>query len=151
MLAACGSAATDTVTNPPGNGNSTVPVAFLAGSITAELATTTAARDNGLMNRAPSTLGANAGMLFVFATPQNQNAVGFHMVNTQMALSVAFLDVNKKVMNIEDMAPNTSTVHLAAGPFLYAIEANQGWFAAHNVKLGETANFTLPAGTIVSP
>jgi hypothetical protein len=74
----------------------------------------------------------------------------FYMKNTPIALSVAFLDSAKKVINIEDMQPNTLTPHYAKAPYLYAVEANLGWFAAHGVVAGSVAAFTLPPGTTPS-
>ena len=150
LLVSCASKkATDPI--GPGGGTNTVTVTFGGGSILAEIAASSPARGTGLMARSAASIGTNGGMLFVYPTDQNPNTIGFHMVDTPTPLSIIFIDANMKVMNGEDMAPNTSTIHLAAGPFRYALEANLGWFDAHGVKLGNTVNFTLPAGTIVSP
>jgi uncharacterized membrane protein (UPF0127 family) len=31
-------------------------------------------------------------------------------------------------------------------PVRYALEVNQGWFAAHGIDVGDRAEFTLPDG-----
>jgi uncharacterized membrane protein (UPF0127 family) len=86
----------------------------------------------GLMYRAK--LGRNDGMLFAYADP------GYHamwMKNTLIALSVAFVDRDGRILNIEDMEPQTLDSHAAAGPAQYSIEANKGWFAERRIKAGD--------------
>ena len=147
------SCASQKATDPigPGGGTNTVTIAFSGGSILAEIAASPATRSTGLKARSAASIGTNGGMLFIYPTDVDPNSIGFYMVDTPTPLSIIFIDANMKVMNGADMAPNTSTLHQAAGPFRYALEANLGWFDAHGVKLGNTINFTLPAGTIVSP
>jgi len=89
-------------------------------------------RSKGLMFR--EKLGKNDGMLFIFDDP------GYHsmwMMNTLIPLSVAFLDRDGVILNIEDMEPKTTDSHMAVGPALYAIETNKGWFAERKVKPGD--------------
>ena len=100
--------------------------------INAELATTPEQREIGLMMR-PS-MPVNDGMLFVFEQPGQQC---FWMKNTLIPLSVAFVDADGVILNILDMEPQTLDSHGAAGPAVYAIETNKGWFAAHKVKAGD--------------
>jgi uncharacterized membrane protein (UPF0127 family) len=133
------------VTPPPGT---TISVSFPGGTVTAKIAATTAARDTGLMN--VTSLAANAGMLFVFGIDHSAPD-GFWMLDTPLPLSVAFIDANKLVINIEDMAPNTTTPHYSTRPYRYAIEANLGWFATHGVAAGTAVAFSLPAGTVIDP
>jgi uncharacterized membrane protein (UPF0127 family) len=100
--------------------------------VSAEVAATEPARTQGLMYR-KQPLAANAGMLFVFTAP------GFHgmwMRNTYIPLSVAFIDERGVILNIADMMPLTTDSHTAAGFALYALEMNQGWFAAHGIGAG---------------
>lgn len=123
-----------------------IAVTFPCATITANIATTLAAREAGLMNVAA--LGANSGMLFVFAGP---DTTAFWMANTQTALSIAFIDSNKQVINVDDMAPETLTLHKATRSYQYALEVNLGWFTAHNIAAGTTVTFALPAGTITDP
>jgi uncharacterized membrane protein (UPF0127 family) len=100
--------------------------------IVAEVAATEDSRALGLMHR-KKPLADNHGMLFVFT------ASGFHsmwMKNTHIALSVAFLDESGTILNIADMTPLTTQAHTAAGFARYALEMNQGWFAARGVRAG---------------
>jgi uncharacterized membrane protein (UPF0127 family) len=129
--------------------DSTIAVAFPGGTITAKIAATAAARDQGLMN--VTSLGANSGMLFAFSVDQSSPPEGFWMQNTPIPLSIAFIDANKTVINIDEMAAETTTLHFASRPFRYAVEANQGWMTSHNVVAGASVSFTLPAGTVIDP
>ncbi|MCX7891856.1 MAG: DUF192 domain-containing protein [Burkholderiales bacterium] len=99
--------------------------------IRAEVASTFETRAQGLMFR--KTLGASDGMLFVFPEPQR---ICMWMRNTYVPLSVAFMDEQGVILNVEDMAPLTEASHCAAGPAKFALEMNQGWFAARGVKAG---------------
>jgi uncharacterized membrane protein (UPF0127 family) len=151
--AGCG-ASRDAPTSPGGPDTTTIPMAIpvsfgSAGTVKAELATLASQRSTGLMNRA--SIAADSGMLFVWAQDQNNLLVAFYMLNTHFDLSVAFLDASKRVINIEDMTHDTETLHFAAAPFRYALEAPRGWFAAHGVAAGATATFTIPPGVIIDP
>lgn len=97
----------------------------------AEVAHTHAARSQGLMFR--QSMGENNGMLFVFLVPGHHS---MWMMNTDIPLSVAFLDEKGTILNIADMMPRTTTAHRSAGPSKYAVEMNLGWFAARNIKPG---------------
>ncbi|MDA1080715.1 MAG: DUF192 domain-containing protein [Gemmatimonadetes bacterium] len=150
LLSACDSAPTGLDPGPdPAASLTTVSVAFTGGAVSAEIAATQAGRSIGLMNRA--TIAADSGMLFVWPTNQSNQAVAFHMLNTHFDLSIAFLDANHVVLNIEDMDKDTDTFHFAVAPFRYALEAPRGWFASHGVTAGAIATFTLPAGVIIEP
>ncbi len=104
-----------------------------------EVAATEEQRNLGLMFR--KRLGRDEGMLFVFDDP---GYYSMWMKNTLIPLSVAFIDSHGAILNILDMEPQTLDGHAAAGPALYAIETNKGWFAAHGVKPGEKVT-GLPA------
>ncbi|MBS0319654.1 MAG: DUF192 domain-containing protein [Proteobacteria bacterium] len=99
--------------------------------VSAEVAATEAARETGLMNR--FSIAPDAGMIFVFARPGPQ---AFWMHNTFVPLSVAFIDRDGRILNIEDMAPQTDTTHWSLGDALYALEMRQGWFLQHGVRVG---------------
>jgi uncharacterized membrane protein (UPF0127 family) len=97
-----------------------------------EVVANDAERAKGLMHR--KSLGRDDGMLFVFDEP------GYHsmwMKNTFIPLSVAFIDRDGTILNILDMEPQTEDMHISAGPSIYAIETNKGWFAAKKVKPGD--------------
>lgn len=97
-----------------------------------EVASTFEQRAVGLMYR--EKLGANDGMLFIYEEPGYQS---MWMKNTRVPLSVAFLDGSGAILNIADMEPGTLDSHMAAGPALYAIETNLGWFAKRRIKPGD--------------
>ncbi|MBS1197236.1 MAG: hypothetical protein H6R18_1021 [Proteobacteria bacterium] len=90
-----------------------------------------ASRMQGLMNR--RIMAPQQGMLFVF--PE----VARHcmwMRNTFIPLSVAFLDTEGRIINIEDMQPHTENSHCSARPARFALEMNLGWFASKGIKPG---------------
>lgn len=100
--------------------------------LTVELADSPDERHQGLMHR--KTLGQDAGMLFVYPSPEPRS---FWMENTSIPLSIAFLDETGRILNIEDMDPFDRTSTPSAGDALYALEVNQGWFAAHDIERGD--------------
>lgn len=99
--------------------------------IRAEVAATEEQRQKGLMFR--ERMGQNEGMVFLFDRPAQ---VCMWMKNTLIPLSVAFLDEQGAIINIEDMQPQTLDSHCAERPVRYALEMNQGWFAKRNIKPG---------------
>ncbi|MBS0510658.1 MAG: DUF192 domain-containing protein [Proteobacteria bacterium] len=101
--------------------------------IEAEVASTFQARQTGLMNRKMMPL--QRGMVFVFP----EDAIHcMWMRNTLLPLSVAFLDAKGRVLNVEDMQPQTEDNHCAAGAARYALEMNIGWFRERGVKPGDS-------------
>jgi uncharacterized protein len=87
------------------------------------------------------------GMLFVFPSDA---PLSFWMRNTYIPLSVAYLDSERRILNIADMQPlDEQTLHRSAGPARYALEVNQGWFAARNIAPGAVVEFTLPPDLVV--
>lgn len=111
-------------------------------ALSAEVANTDPLRSKGLMHR--RMLPENRGMLFVFPT------IALHamwMMNTYVPLSVAFLDRDGVIINIEDMQPHTQTPHGATRPAKYALEANQGWFRKRGIKPGDKVEGLDKAGS----
>lgn len=103
--------------------------------IEAEVAADLKNRMQGLMHR--PAMAANQGMLFVF--PQVERHCMW-MKNTYLPLSVAFLDEEGRILNIEDMQPQSEDNHCAARPARFALEMNKGWFAAKGIKPGARLN-----------
>ncbi len=97
-----------------------------------EIVETDPQRVKGLMFR--EKLGRDEGMLFIYDEPAYQ---AMWMKNTLIPLSVAFIDREGVILNIEEMAPQTEDSHMSAGPASYSIEANKGWFAQKGVKPGD--------------
>lgn len=99
--------------------------------IEAEVAATPESRQIGMMQR--TIMPSQRGMLFVF--PE----VATHcmwMRNTLLPLSVAFLDEKGRIINVEDMKPETETNHCAKKPARYALEMNLGWFRSRGLTSG---------------
>lgn len=99
--------------------------------VIAEVAATQNNRMQGLMRR--TSMPAQQGMLFVFPVAARHC---MWMRNTLIPLSVAFLDDEGKILNVEDMQPQTENNHCAAGPARYALEMNKGWFAGKGYSAG---------------
>ena len=133
----------DSPSSPPPVANT---VTLNGATVKVALAATRTSREQGL--KRVTQMAADSGMLFVFADDRQR---GFWMEGTPIPLSIAFLDASKKVVFLADMTPNSTTVvGLFNAPLMrYALEVNQGWFAARGVTVGTTASFTLPAGLVV--
>ncbi|MBI3283297.1 MAG: DUF192 domain-containing protein [Burkholderiales bacterium] len=99
--------------------------------IQAEVAANDADRQQGLMMR--SKMASNEGMVFDFGAPAG---VCMWMKNTLIPLSVAFIDGEGKIVNVEDMQPQTTDSHCAQKVVRYALEMNQGWFKQKGIKPG---------------
>jgi len=99
--------------------------------IEAEVAADQTNRMQGLMYR--RSMPANQGMLFVFPVADRHC---MWMRNTFLPLSVAFLDEEGHILNVEDMQPQTENNHCAAGPARFALEMNLGWFSGKGLKSG---------------
>jgi len=99
--------------------------------IKAEVAANEAEREQGLMFR--QSMGANEGMAFLFGAPAG---VCMWMKNTLIPLSVAFIDADGRIVNIEDMQAQTLISHCSKKPVPYALEMNLGWFKQKNLKPG---------------
>jgi len=106
-------------------------------SLTVEVARTTAQRERGLMER--TNLGPRDGMIFVF---DRDDHLSFWMKNTPTALSIAFLSVEGKILQIEDMQPLSETIVRSRLSARYALEMRQGAFADLGIKEGD--RFTFP-------
>ena len=100
-------------------------------------------RSKGLSGR--QNLPENQGMLFIFS---EEEQVSFWMKDTLIPLSIAFIDKNKKITQLEDMQPDTFKEELprtvAKQKVLYALEVNQGWFQSHGIAIGDHVAFSKP-------
>lgn len=108
-----------------------LPLEISGNPVIAEVANTPEAREQGLMYR--KHLRGNHGMLFVF--PES----GVHalwMKNTSVPLSVAFLDEQGVILNIDDMVPFSDEQHHSAAPAKFALEMPIGWFSKREIKPG---------------
>lgn len=101
--------------------------------IVAEIASTQDQRSLGLMNR--FSLQPDHGMLFVF---ERAEPLAFWMKNTYIPLSIAFIGSDGRIVNIDDMKPQTEDSHWSKGPALYALEMKKGWFQERGIGAGAT-------------
>ena len=88
-------------------------------------------RTTGLMFR--ESIKYNQGMLFVYKSPKLHC---MWMKNTQIPLSVAFIDQNHIIINIKSMKPFDETPHCSKNPAKYALEMNYGWFQKNKILSG---------------
>lgn len=87
----------------------------------------------GLMNQ--KSLPQDNGMIFVF---EEEDYHTFWMKNTYIPLSIAFLDKNKKIVDIKNMKPHDLNPVVTNTKAIYAIEMNLNWFTSNRVKIGDT-------------
>jgi uncharacterized protein len=114
-----------------------------------QLARTPAEHERGLMF--VDVLPPDSGMLFVY---QAQAQEAYWMYNTLIPLSIAFIDRDGTIVDIQDMArlddPSDSQLasrftYPPAAPYWYALEVNQGWFVQHGVGVGQQMMLCLGA------
>jgi uncharacterized protein len=100
--------------------------------IEAYVARTKEQRSLGLMHRAE--MGPNEGMLFVCGQSAPQS---FWMKDTPLPLSIAFLEEDGTIVQLDDMEPNTLDSHKCEHPVRYVLEMPMGWFAERRIGCGE--------------
>jgi uncharacterized membrane protein (UPF0127 family) len=105
-----------------------------------EIADDSAEQAQGLMNR--TSLGENRGMLFVF---EEEATLSFWMRNTLIPLSVAYIDSEGRIVDIQKMEPldDEPPQYVSAEPAQYALEVNQGFFEERGVEVGDTAELPV--------
>ena len=104
-----------------------------------ETAVTAQQRAKGLMHR--KSLPADSGMLFVYSYSQE---LSFWMKNTLIPLDIAFIAADGHILNIEPMEPLDESTVGSDGDAMFALEANRGFFAKHNIKPGDKAEILTP-------
>jgi uncharacterized protein len=94
----------------------------------------------GLMGR--TTLGENRGMLFVFPDEELRS---FWMKNTLIPLSIAYMDSDGRIVDLQDMKPldDDPPHYVSTEPAKYALEVNQGFFEERGVKVGDRAELPV--------
>jgi uncharacterized protein len=104
-----------------------------------EVASTSEARKTGLMYR--KKLDKNGGMLFVYNKP---GLLSFYMKNTLIPLDIAFIDDNRVIIEVKQMAPLDETIVSSTKEVQYALEANKGFFERIGAKPGDKLEFLDP-------
>ena len=102
-------------------------------SIWAKMANTNETRSKGLAG--VSSLPDHQGMLFDFLEEQ---PVSFWMKGCAMDLSIAFITKTGVIVDVQSMnAVAPTTLHSPPIPVRYALEVPQGYFARHNIAIGD--------------
>jgi uncharacterized membrane protein (UPF0127 family) len=98
-----------------------------------EIADDASEQEWGLMGR--TELGKNRGMLFVF---EEEQRLSFWMKDTRIPLSIAFMDSEGRIVDIQDMKPFDDELpeYVSAKPARYALEVNRGFFEERSVEVG---------------
>ena len=79
-------------------------------------------------------LSPDAGMMFIF--PENKE-LSFWMKDTHIPLSIAYINEDGVILNIEDMEPLSLASVPSGGSCKYALEVNQGWFEENGIQAGD--------------
>ncbi len=101
-----------------------------------EIADSPEEQARGLMDR--TALGEDRGMLFVFPEEDERS---FWMRNTLIPLSIAYLDSEGRIVDIQDMKAldDVPPHYVSAEPARYALEVNRGFFEERGVEVGDRA------------
>jgi uncharacterized protein len=89
-------------------------------------------RLEGLSER--TSLDENSGMLFVF---NQESQMEFQMTDTEIPVSIAFINSDGIIVDIQDLQPLAQDPYPSAAPAQYALEVNQGFFAERGVGVGD--------------
>ncbi len=100
--------------------------------IKVEVASTAASQQLGLMFR--KSMPDNAGMLFIF---DQKAAHCFWMKNTLIPLAVAFIEDDGRIVNIDEMKPQTEDNHCPTRAVRYVLEMNTQWFDKKQIGAGK--------------
>jgi uncharacterized membrane protein (UPF0127 family) len=128
-------------TRSGGSKNSELPTVTIRASsgqkvkVHVEVADNIMGRYMGLRRR--ESLPANQGMLFVYSSEQKQ--LSFTMADTLIPLSIAFIDSERRIIDMQDMKPldDKPPGYDSSGPAQYALEVNKGFFEKHGVEEGD--------------
>ncbi|MGH3030271.1 MAG: DUF192 domain-containing protein [Gaiellaceae bacterium] len=104
-------------------------------AVDVEVADSDEERAVGLMNR--ESLPEDAGMIFVFP---EEHSGGFWMKDTLIPLSIAFADVEGRILRILDMEPCESDpceIYDPGVSYRSALEVNRGAFSEWGVEEGD--------------
>lgn len=113
--------------------------------IEVELADNQNQQARGLMLR--ESLGAYEGMWFRY-THQRPDYSGFWMYQTLIPLDIAYLDKSNKIVKTFTMRPcgsddpNQCRSYSPGKPYWSVLEVNAGFFAEHDVRMGDAVKTT---------
>lgn len=107
----------------------------------AQIVLTREEQRKGLMYR--DSLPENSGMLFPYTSPRQ---LSFWMANTRIPLSIGFFDRTGLLLEIHHMVPfDTNRTTSYGDDMQYALEMNDGWFAANGLYPGQRLDLQLLA------
>jgi uncharacterized protein len=84
-------------------------------------------------------LPEDQGMLFVYTEEERRS---FTMEDTLIPLSIAFMDSSGRIVDMQDMKPQT-VGYVSAEPAQYALEVNRGFFEDRGVEVGDRAELPV--------
>ncbi|WP_020611713.1 DUF192 domain-containing protein [Sediminispirochaeta bajacaliforniensis] len=113
-------------------GEQSVTLSIGTKQFTLEIADDQQERVKGLMFR--EKLSEDRGMIFVF---EHDQLLGFWMKNTEIPLSIAYLDGSGTIVDILPMIPHDLQPVYSSRSVRYAIELNRGAFEAAGVREGD--------------
>lgn len=100
--------------------------------LTVKLADTKAKQAKGLQDT--PNLSQDEGMLFCYSQEKKPS---FWMKNTTIPLSIAFIDKDMLITQINDLEPLSKKSIKSNKKIKWALEVNQGWFADNNISIGD--------------
>ena len=109
-------------------------VIFDGDTVSAEVAATPEQRERGLQFR--EHLPAGSGMIFVFDEVDTR---AFHMGDTFIPLDIAYMDQNLRIVDIQQMEPESGDLYESTEPAMFALEVPQGWFEEQGIEVGDEA------------
>ncbi|MEQ1665225.1 MAG: DUF192 domain-containing protein [Bdellovibrionales bacterium] len=118
--------------------------------INIELAKSEEQQRRGLMHR--KKLAQNEGMLFQYDEEEVRH---FWMKNTFIPLSIGFFDKSRRLIDTQEMIPVVSEQqenipkYQSSRPAKYALEMSKGWFANHQIHIGDTFDFVPDPKNII--
>ena len=133
----CGTGTENARTEDRTSGLPTVTIHASCGEkvrVRVEIADNPVRRYIGLRGR--ESMPEDRGMLFVYPAEGSRT---FTMANTPIPLSIAFIDSERRIIDIQDMEPldDEPPGYDSAEPAQYALEVNQGFFEETGVKVGD--------------
>ena len=75
----------------------------------------------------------------LFCYPEEKH-LSFWMKKTPLPLSIAFIDANKRIIQIEKLKPHDEAGVKTKAPAKWALEVNQSWFDNNNIKVGDVVD-----------
>jgi len=112
-------------------------IVFRQDTVWAEVVYTADERRRGLMDR--DDLEYGRGMLFVY---DEERVRRFWMKDTRLELDIAYLNRYLRIVDIQQMNPESTDSYVSAKPAMYALEVGRGWFLDHDVQVGDFAQVT---------